>query len=211
MGGGMASPAARRSRPIGPGGRPSSSESAFSTMAICCSIVGNRGGGPRPVGLDAIELEPVRHAAVQPVLEVGDRLVVEAKRLPRDLELQIELAQQEVVGRDVADQRDEHAAAALLAGEHERQRRFVLTPQAAEQIELPGQLEAVGAALVRRVFARSIPSCCGRFDACRSAVVGDAVDLRIEKRLRDAGAGARLLDARDRDAQIEVVGDAPPG
>ena len=50
IGGGKASPSARRSRAIGAGGRPSSSESAFSTMAICCLDVGNRGGGQRPVG-----------------------------------------------------------------------------------------------------------------------------------------------------------------
>ena len=93
--------------------------------------------------LDAIELEAVRHAAVQAVLEVGHRLVVQHERLPRDVELQIELAQQEVVGGDVADERDEDAAAGLLAREQQRQRRLVVPPEPAEQVDLPGQLEPV--------------------------------------------------------------------
>ncbi len=98
--------------------------------------------------------------------EIRHRLVVEAQRLLRDLELQVELAQQEIVRRDVADERHEHAAPALLARQHQRQRRFVLPPEPAEQIDLPRQLESVGAALMRRVvvLVRRV----GAFDACRT-------------------------------------------
>ena len=112
---------------------------------------GNRGGGLRPQRLNPIQLEPVRHAAVQPVAEVAHRVVVDPQGLTCDLELQVELAQQEVVGRDVADQRHEDAAARLVAREQQGERRFVLAPQPAEQIDLPGELETTHEVLVRRI------------------------------------------------------------
>ena len=56
------------------------------------------------------------------------------------------------------------------------------------------------------VSSSSIPSD-SALVAAASAIVGGAVDLRIEERLRDAGARAHLFDTRDGGAQIEVVGD----
>ena len=41
-------------------------------------------------------------------------------------------------------------------------------------------------------------------------VVRRAVDLRIEERPRDAGAGSHLFDAGDGDSQVEVVARSPP-
>ena len=151
------------------------------------------------------ELEPVRDAAVQPVLKVQDRLVVEAQRPPGDLELQVELAQQEVVRGDISDEGDDHAPPAEVARQHERQRRFVLAPDAAEQIELPGELEAEHAVRARVVVVVLTLRCGGARLA--DGRLRDAVDLRVEKRLDDAGPRARLLDACRGRPQIEVVGE----
>jgi hypothetical protein len=68
------------------------------------------------------------------------------------------------------------AAAGLIAREQQRQRRFVLAAQPAEQIEFPGQLEPVGAVLVRRILAgRSILRL--RVRRLPDAVADAAVDL----------------------------------
>ena len=151
-------------------------------------MLGNRRGRLRPVGRDAIELEPVRHAAVQAVLEVGDRLVVQAERPPRDIELQVELAQQEVVRRHVADERDQHAAPPLFARQHQRQRRFALAPDAAEQIDLPRELEAVG--------RRSDASCRRRsIGVCRVRRLPHAV-ARRRRRPADTGTTWRCPPGR---------------
>ncbi len=104
-----------------------------------------------------IELEAVRHATVEASAEVGHGLVVELERLARDLELHVELAQQEIVGRDVADERHEDAGAGLIGREIERVRRLVLASEPAEQVELPGQLKPVVTALARRCPRSPLP------------------------------------------------------
>ena len=188
-----------RSRVIGPGGRPSSSDSAFSIRAIWRSSSGIDGGRLRAIGLDPIELETIRHTAVQAVLEIRDGLVVQAERLPGDLELQVELAQQEVVRGDVANQRHQHAAPALVGREHHREGRFLLAPDSAEQIEFPRQLEPVDPALMRRVVVlrrgRGLPH----------SVVDDAIDLGIQERLGDPRTGACLFDARHGDRRSRLL------
>ena len=126
---------------------------------------GDRGGGQRPVGDDPIQLEPVRDAALQPVPEIGDRFVVEAQRPARDFELQVELAKQEVVRRDIADEGDEHAAAALIARQHDREGGLVLAADATEQVQFPGQLKAVDPALVAWCPRRRNPLSFEAFDA----------------------------------------------
>ena len=80
------------------------------------------------------------------------------------VELQIELAKQEVIGRDIADQRNEHASAALLTRQHQSGRGLLLTPDSSKQVELPRELKSVGAALMR---CRVVPLC-DVFDACRT-------------------------------------------
>ena len=82
-------------------------------------------------------------AAVQPVPEVDDGLVVQAERPARDFHLQVQFAEQEVVRGDVANQRDEHGPAVLFGRERNSQRRFPLAPQLAEHVDLPRQVEAV--------------------------------------------------------------------
>ena len=124
----------------------------------------------------------------------GDGLVVERPAsAARDLELQVQFAQQEVGGCDVADERDHHAAAGLLARERQRHRGFALAPEPAEQIDLPGQAGTRSCRSVRGVFV-------GRPSALVASLapyVADAIDLRIQERSGDAGARARFLDARD--------------
>ena len=122
--------------------------------------------------------------------------------MTRNLDLQIELAQEEVVGGDITDERHEHAAPSLFTGQREGGGSFLLPPQAAPEIELPRQLKSVRRRLTDRALVGLVA-----VRTLSDVVVGGAVDLWIEERLRDAGAGTRFLDSRDRRAQIEVVGD----
>ena len=58
------------SRVIGPEAVRAATTARSRRRAICRSMSGNRGRGLRAVGLDAVQLEPVRDAAVQAVLEI---------------------------------------------------------------------------------------------------------------------------------------------
>ena len=60
---------ATRARAIGPGDAAEQKRQRVLDDGDLPLEVGNRRRGLRPVRLDAIDLEPVRHAAVQPVLE----------------------------------------------------------------------------------------------------------------------------------------------
>jgi len=111
----------------------------------------------------------------------------------------------EVVRRDVGDQRHQDAAPALVGGEDDRQRCFVLTADAAEEIELPRQADADHAALARVVVVVAEPVILRRAGGDPYSVAGGGVHLRIQERPGDAGARPRLLDAGGRDADVEVV------
>ena len=115
---------------------------------------------------------------------------------------EVELPEQEVGCGDVPDQCDENAAARLLAGERDGCRRFRLPPDFAEEIQLPRQLKPAGPVLVRRVVAF-----CGRRRLAHAVTRRQAVDLRVEVRLRDARSRAHFFDARDSHSQVQVVRD----
>jgi hypothetical protein len=124
------------------------------------------------------------------------------QRFSGDEQLQIQLAKQEVIARDVANERHEHAAARLFAGQCQRDGRFVLPADAAKDIELPRQLEPVHPRLMRRVVLAGLIVGIGRL---ADAVARGGSHLGVQIGLRDASAGSRLLDAGDGGPQIEVV------
>ena len=103
----------------------------------------------------------------------------------------------------IANERHHHAASVLLARERQRHRGFALAADsAAEQIDLPGEVEAVIAVLMRGVFVgRALLFSAGRQPG---AVVSGEIDLRIQERSGDACARAGFLDPRDRGPEIEV-------
>jgi hypothetical protein len=69
-----------------------------------------------------------RHLRGLPVLELqlvqAHRFGEGGERAPGDVELLVQTAQRDVIGRHSGDEREDHAAARLVGGEHVRLRRL---------------------------------------------------------------------------------------
>ena len=138
---------------------------------------------------------------------VGDRLVVEPDRALRDLELEVQLAELEVGRGHVGHQGDQHPATALVGGQEGGECRLLFAPDAAEEIDLPGEPEAGAPVLVRLLVPRPLRRL-GEPRSLLGAVPPGQVDLREQERFRDPGLGAGLLHAGGGHAQVEVLRDA---
>ena len=93
----------------------------------------------------------------------------------RDLELQIELAQQEVRRRNVAHERDEDGPASFLCREVPRERGLVVPAQPPEQVHFPRGADAELGVVERAV-----------------GVLQGARRLRVPRRLVARIAGAEV-------------------
>ena len=124
----------------------------------------------------------------------------------RDLERVVELAQREVGGGHVADQRGDDGLAVFLRAQQVRARRFGRAPQPAPDVDFKRQQLQRGRSEIAILRGQKLR----RYR--RGAVAREAIDLHaaagaeIRKliRARDSKAGARLFDARDGIAQIVV-------
>src|SRR5581483_4047694 len=95
-------------------------------------------------------------AALLANLRQPQRLLTRRERPPRDLELGVERAQGEVRVGHLADERRHDGAAAPLAGEERRARRFGRAAVASPEVELPRQrsLHDAGGDVARRKAER---------------------------------------------------------
>jgi hypothetical protein len=146
-------------------------------------------------------LEAGRGAGLQAAVEQVVRLLERCGGALRGLQLQIELAQLEVARRHVGDEREQHAAARLLAGQDLRPRRLVQPPDAAPQIDLPGDAEVDVIKVVRpRAGLTEL-----RGLAARPA--GAGLDLRQKLRAANAGRRPRLFNAPRREPHVVTVAE----
>src|SRR5262249_56008150 len=100
---------------------------------------GRRRGGQGRAGAGGFEARG--GAGFQAAMEQVVGLLERRDRALGDLQLQVELAELEVARGDVRDEREQHAAARLLGGQDLCARRLVQAPDAAPQIDLPGDAE----------------------------------------------------------------------
>ena len=178
---------------------------------------GGAGGGERRRGAGG--LERGGGAGFEAPAEQGVGFLERGRRPPGDLELQVELAQAEVGGRDVRDEGEQDPAAGLLGGQVAGERRLVQAADAAPQVDLPGEAEVDVVEVHRGRDGRreaGLPAAC-------PASVG--LDLREELGAGDAGIRPRLLDAPggeahvvavpqrlvDQGLQVVLLEDLPPG
>ena len=125
----------------------------------------------------------------------------------RDLELQVELAQQEVRRRDVAHERDEHGPAAFLGREVPREGGLVVAAQPPEQVDFPRSVTPRLRVVERAVGVRSGTR---RLRVPRRLVAGVAgveVDVGYRNDFATPDERPRLGDTRHGEPQIEVVRD----
>ena len=120
---------------------------------------------------------------------------------PRDLELEVELAQLEVGLRDAGHQREHHAAPERLRGQELAAGGLARAPDPAPHVDLPDEVHGRQEVVV---FAAV-----GRRRAQEAVLAGGGVGLVAERReelaARDRGDVAGLLDARGGRAQVEVA------
>ena len=144
-------------------------------------------------------------AAGMSQLDQPEVILRNVARVAGDLQFQIALAQQEVVAHDVADERHHHAPPAFFGGQVLRPRRFGKAPQAAPQVQLPGERQArLPVASPQRSRRRQRHERTGP----RRARRGEAgLPVHIGKLLRalNLKLGAGLQNALRSDPQIEVM------
>ena len=168
--------------------------------------IGDHDGRTGTVADGAIDLEPVRDAALEAVLVEPDRLLVRLHRAPGDVQLEIQLPQEEVGGGHIGHQGDDRRPPPLLGGEVGGEGRLLLPPDAAEEVDLPGDGDAGAVVLVRLAVHRALRGLREPGDLLRRVPAGDA-DLGEQERAGDAVLGPGLRHARGGRPQVEVVGD----
>ena len=147
-------------RGIGPGLRPSRKDSWFSCATICRS----RSGMLAAVEASSASALAVSRAEAAPPWRRRSNRSKVSWNAPDgaagDLELEVELAELEVVGGDLGDQREEDPAPRLLRGQVLRQGRLVRAPDAAPEVELPGGVDVElqsGSPVAARTAGRAPP------------------------------------------------------
>ena len=126
-------------------------------------------GAPRRATVSRAEAAPPSQPAVEEV--VG---VLEGRGgAPRDLELGVQLAQLEVGGGHVGDEREQHAAARLLGGEVVGARRLGQPADAPPEVELPGEAD-LGRPLRSGSCCVGVRDLVGAARASQPALVADA-------------------------------------
>ena len=124
-------------RRIGPGLRPSSTESSFSFAEISRSSVELDRLDALELRLGLAEVQLSGDAALEAVLGELHGLAARLDRVTRDLEPEVGVAQLEVGPGHVRDQREHGGAARLLRAQEERLLRLGGAADAAEEVELP--------------------------------------------------------------------------
>ena len=149
-------------------------------------------------------VEPARQAAAAPRLGQPQAVVARVARPRRDLELEIEGTQREVVLGDVGDERGEHSAPRFVTRQVLRARRLIQPADASPDIEFPAQAEpGLGEGDVVVHTGRQRRAAAPR--QVRRGLAGDRVHGRELIGARDAVDGTCLQDTLGRDAQLEVL------
>src|SRR5262249_40144681 len=145
-------------------------------------------------GLCAFDGQSAVSAGVEAKGEQVERALVNAGALLSDLKFPIQLEQMEIVGGNIAYQRQDHGAADVLLGEKVCLRRFRCMLDTSPDIELPRGVQQ--SPKVPIVYAARSPG--ERSDFVLAATKGFVADLRLCLRLHDADERACLFDFRDR-------------
>src|SRR5262249_23639355 len=121
------------------------------------------------------------------------------ERALRNLELEVELAELEVRGRHIADQRGHDEAPRVLAGEQIAPRRLRGPPETTPEVELPGEVEGAHGTERRLELQRRPITENPRVG--RARVSGDVRELEGAV---DGNLGPRVEDPRRGNPQIVV-------
>ncbi len=182
---------------IGPGFRPSRTESAFSVCAICDSICGTT-----PAAVSYLRTGLLhRHARLEAVFELQveelHRIGICRLGARRDHQLLVEGAELQVAIGHGRDKGQDHSLPGLFAGEHLGSGRLRLAADAAPEIDLPGR---PGEDVVR----------VHRANLLTLALAGrgrPVARLRIQRGARLRQHGGRLLDVRGGDLDVQIAGE----
>ena len=139
-----------------------------------------------------------------------DGVALGPERVLQNPDLLLDAAQLGVGAGDVGQQRHQHVPATLLRRLRIGQRRFPVPPDAAEDVDLPGRVEArLEEVLVALAERRAVPG--SRLErrhgvaAPGPRVGGLGGDLGQARRGRDPRRRARLADPGGRDLEVEVA------
>ncbi len=145
------------------------------------------------------QLEQRDDPAFETQLEQLIRLAAALRRRLGDLQLAVQVAQVDVGARNAADQRQDDAVAALLAGQQLRIRRLGLAADTAPDVDFPTGVEDGAVAVIGRWLrgpGRNVPL---------AAYLVTGADLREESGADEAVFPGKFVDARRGNHQILVL------